>query len=193
MNSEQTAIPAFKQRYDTREFSADRGRRAARARGAPRRVGTWVLESRLGDDGSMQRTPLQPMPFRIGRAAGIELVLPSTHVSKAHAEIYTDGLTLRVRDLGSRNGTFLNRETVTDSPLHDGDVLHVGDYEFRVAREFVVEDDCPDAEGTMLQTAPLSRHFNSGATQGAPDDRRGRGHDALPAGGHAAGRQGDGL
>jgi len=168
MNSERTAIPIFKQRHDTREFSVDESadlrKGLTEARGAAGAVGTWVLESRLGEDGSLQRTPLHPLPFRIGRASDLQLVLPSNHVSKAHAEIYTDGLTLRVRDLGSRNGTFLNREVVTDGPLHDGDVLHVGDYEFRVARE-VAEDECPDAEGTMLQTAPLSRHFISGASK----------------------------
>jgi EAL domain-containing protein (putative c-di-GMP-specific phosphodiesterase class I) len=128
-------------------------------------VGTWVLEKKVGD-GSLQRTPIQPMPFRIGRSAGSQLMLPSTHVSKAHAEIYTDGLTLRVRDLGSRNGTFLNRERVMDGPLHDGDVLHLGEFEYRVAREFVIkDDDCPDAEGTLLQTTPLSRNFISDASR----------------------------
>jgi EAL domain-containing protein (putative c-di-GMP-specific phosphodiesterase class I) len=45
-------------------------------------------------------------------------------------------------------------------------VLHVGDYEFRVAREFVIEeDDCEDAEGTILQTTPLSRNFIQGASR----------------------------
>ncbi len=168
MASEQTAIPVFKPRHDTREFSVDE---SAELRGflleagaAATDVGTWVLESRVGEDGSLQRTPLQPLPFRIGRATGLELSLPSNHVSKAHAEIYTDGLALRVRDLGSRNGTFLNRETVKDATLHDGDVLHVGDYEFRVSRE-QPETECPDAEGTLLQTAPLSRHFISGASK----------------------------
>ena len=92
-------------------------------------------------------------------------MLPSTHVSKAHAEIYTDGLTLRVRDLGSRNGTFLNREPVTDGPLHDGDVLHVGDYEFRVARDLPEEDDARTPRARSSSTAPLSRHFVSGARQ----------------------------
>jgi EAL domain-containing protein (putative c-di-GMP-specific phosphodiesterase class I) len=168
MNSERAEIPTFRQRHDTREFSAGesaelRGRMAD-ARAAASAVGSWVLECRLGEDGSLQRTSLHPLPFRIGRAAGLQLVLPSTHVSKAHAEIYTDGLTLRVRDLGSRNGTFLNRETVSDSPLHDGDVLHVGDYEFRVTRD-TQEQECPEAEGTMIQTAPLSRHFLSGASK----------------------------
>ena len=169
MSSSNTAIPIFKQRHDTRDFtpseSADIRREVAEARAAAAATGTWVLESKMGDDGELQRTPIQPMPFRIGRSAGVQLMLPSTHVSKAHAEIYTDGLTLRVRDLGSRNGTFLNREPVKDGPLYDGDVLHIGNYEYRVAREFVIEDDdCPDAEGTIIQTTPLSRNFISGAS-----------------------------
>jgi EAL domain-containing protein (putative c-di-GMP-specific phosphodiesterase class I) len=167
MDSERTTIPVFTQRHDTREFKAVEPSQPGERnepQGAAGALGGWVLESRVGEDGPLQRTALTPLPFRMGRAAGLQLVLPSTHVSKAHAEIYSDGLTLRVRDRGSRNGTFLNRETVTDGPLHDGDVLHVGDYEFRVTRE-VVEEECPDAEGTLLHTAPLSRHFISGATK----------------------------
>ena len=54
-------------------------------------------------------------------------------MSKNHAEIYSDGEALRVRDLGSRNGTFLNRQPVADAALHRGDVLHFGDFEFRIA------------------------------------------------------------
>jgi EAL domain-containing protein (putative c-di-GMP-specific phosphodiesterase class I) len=168
MGSERTAVPAFSRRPDTREFgpeeTAGLRERIQAARSTAGALGTWVLESPAGSDGSLRRTPLHPLPFRIGRAAGLQLVLPSNHVSKAHAEIYSDGLTLRVRDLGSRNGTFLNRENVSDGPLHDGDVLHVGDYEFRVARD-VAQEECPDAEGTLLQTAPLSRHFVSGAAK----------------------------
>ena len=166
MSSERTAIPVITRRPDTREFGPEEAtglrERIQEARAAAGALGSWVLESPAGSDGSMRRTPIQPLPFRIGRTNGFELLLSSNHVSKAHAEIYTDGLTLRVRDLGSRNGTFLNRESVSDGPLHDGDVLHVGDYEFRVARH-LVEDECPDAEGTILQTAPLSRHFVFGA------------------------------
>jgi EAL domain-containing protein (putative c-di-GMP-specific phosphodiesterase class I) len=171
MSSDNTAIPIFKKRHDTHEFSPTesaeiRKEVAAEARAAAIAIGTWVLESPIGEGGSQQRTPIQPLPFRIGRSAGAQLLLPSTHVSKAHAEIYTDGLTLRVRDLGSRNGTFLNREPVKDGPLHDGDVLHIGNYEYRVAREFVIEeDDCDDAEGTIVQTTPLSRNFIAGASR----------------------------
>jgi EAL domain-containing protein (putative c-di-GMP-specific phosphodiesterase class I) len=153
---------------DTQGFSpSDTGQLRAmlrEARAAAGAAGLWVLESRVGEDGSLQRTPVQPLPFRIGRSPGLQLVLPSVHVSKAHAEIYTDGLALRVRDLGSRNGTFLNRDPVADATLHEGDVLHVGDNEFRVARDLPGEDEV-GGERTLLRTAPLSRHFASGALQ----------------------------
>jgi EAL domain-containing protein (putative c-di-GMP-specific phosphodiesterase class I) len=136
--------------------------RLMEARAAAGAAGLWVLESKVAGDGPIQRTPLQPLPFRIGRSAGLQLVLQSAHVSKAHAEIYTDGVALRVRDLGSRNGTFLNREQVTDAPLHDGDVLHLGDFEFRVTRDVTPEKD-DEHTGTLVRTAPLSRHFMAGA------------------------------
>jgi EAL domain-containing protein (putative c-di-GMP-specific phosphodiesterase class I) len=159
-----TTIPGAR---DTQSFSpADTGElriQLLEARAAAGAAGLWVLESRAGEDGSLQRTPLQPLPFRIGRNPGLQLVLSSAHVSKAHAEIYTDGLALRVRDLGSRNGTFLNREPVADATLHEGDVLHVGDHEFRVARDIPAKDEADDDAGTLVRTAPLSRHFVSGA------------------------------
>ncbi len=162
-------MPVFPRRHDTEEFtpaeSTGLRQQLIEARAAAGAAGLWVLESRVGEDGSLQRTPLTPLPVRIGRAAGLELALPSSHVSKTHAEIYTDGLALRVRDLGSRNGTHLNRESVKDSPLHDGDVLHIGDFEFRVVRDIPPEDISDDDDGTLLHTAPLSRNFVSGAVK----------------------------
>ncbi len=168
MSPDRAATPGFGTKRDTLRFSApetsEMRARLLEARAAAGAAGLWVLESRLGDDGMLQRTPVQPLPFRVGRASGLQLVLPSAHVSKTHAEIYSDGLSLRVRDLGSRNGTFLNREPVAEAPIHEGDVLHFGDYEFRVARD-VTEEDEGDDEGTLVRTAPLSRHFVSGASQ----------------------------
>ncbi len=157
--------PVFGRR-DTQSFGPSEvtglRQRLMEARAAAGAAGLWVLENKVAGDGSIQRTPLQPLPFRIGRSPGLQLVLQSAHVSKAHAEIYTDGVALRVRDLGSRNGTFLNREQVTDAPLHDGDVLHLGDFEFRVTRDVPQEKDDEHA-GTLVRTAPLSRHFMAGA------------------------------
>ena len=45
------------------------------------------------------------------------------------------GTDLQVRDLGSTNGTFLNRTRISeDTTLRDGDLVHFAEYEFRVSR-----------------------------------------------------------
>jgi hypothetical protein len=53
-----------------------------------------------------------PVPSRllIGRAAHCALSLPEAHVSSEHAVLAWDGSRWTLRDLGSRNGTFVNGE-----------------------------------------------------------------------------------
>ncbi len=152
---------AFRKLRDTKGFDgtgADETQPARhKVRVAVGATGLWVLESETREAGGCHLNPLKPLPFRIGRAAGLSLVLPSAHVSKLHAEIYSDGLALRIRDLGSRNGTFVNRQAVTDAALHEHDVLHIGSHEFRVVR-VVPEQDPSD-------TAPLGDHALAGPVQ----------------------------
>jgi EAL domain-containing protein (putative c-di-GMP-specific phosphodiesterase class I) len=110
---------------------------------------------------------LEPLPFRIGRQPGLELVLPSQLVSKTHAEIYEKEGRLRIRDLDSANGTFLNREAIADAPLKEGDILYLADFEFRLAR---LEGELGGVEedlGGTLHGAVLSlpRHFVTGTSE----------------------------
>jgi EAL domain-containing protein (putative c-di-GMP-specific phosphodiesterase class I) len=114
--------------------------------GRPRPVveAGWYLET-LAEGGTLRRVRIRALPFRVGRRHGLELVLPADSVSKEHAEIYARGAGLRLRDLGSTNGTFLNRALVEDAALGDGDVLHFADFEFRLGRS-EVEDPAPVAE-----------------------------------------------
>jgi EAL domain-containing protein (putative c-di-GMP-specific phosphodiesterase class I) len=96
----------------------------------------WYLET-VAEGGALRRIRIHTLPFRIGRRHGLELVLPADSVSKTHAEIYARGTGLRLRDLGSRNGTFVNRDRMEDAPLSEGDVLHFADYEFHLGRSDV--------------------------------------------------------
>jgi EAL domain-containing protein (putative c-di-GMP-specific phosphodiesterase class I) len=98
------------------------------------RATSWYLET-LAEGGRLRRVPIVVLPFRVGRRRGLELVLPASSVSSTHAEIYAADEGLRVRDLGSTNGTFRNRRAVQDAPLEDGDVLHFADFEFRLGRD----------------------------------------------------------
>ena len=49
-------------------------------------------------------------------------------MSRRHAEIIREGDQYRVRDAGSLNGTYVNRERIEEAPLEHGDVLQVGKY-----------------------------------------------------------------
>ena len=98
----------------------------------------WYLES-VSEGGTLRRVRISVVPFRVGRRQGLELVLPAESVSKLHAEIYRRGQELRLRDLGSRNGCFVNRALVEDAALGEGDIVHFADFEFRVGRSDVGE------------------------------------------------------
>jgi len=95
--------------------------------------GGWYLESE-GEGGGLQRIRIRKLPFRVGRRAGLDLILPADSVSKTHAELYAQGPDLRLRDLGSKNGTFVNRALVEDAALAEGDIVHFADFEFRLGR-----------------------------------------------------------
>ncbi len=63
-----------------------------------------------------------------GRHPDSMIFLDDITVSRRHAEVrkVDDGYT--VADVGSLNGTYLNRQRVEDAPLHDGDELQIGTF-----------------------------------------------------------------
>ncbi len=97
--------------------------------------------------------PLESRPFRVGRLPDLDLTLLSDSVSKEHAELFLRDGGLRVRDLGSKNGTLVNNERVTEASLREGDILHFAQVEFRVGRQ---EIDEPDERGLEPSTMSLS-------------------------------------
>ncbi len=52
--------------------------------------------------------------FIIGRETDCHLVLASNTVSRHHCVLLLDEYTLRIRDLASKNGTFVNRDSLTE-------------------------------------------------------------------------------
>jgi pSer/pThr/pTyr-binding forkhead associated (FHA) protein len=72
----------------------------------------------------------------VGRAGGCGVSLPEdTFVSQLHARIFRRDGKLFVEDLGSTNGTFLNRKPVTGAaPIRKGDRLQVGKTVLEVGR-----------------------------------------------------------
>ena len=63
----------------------------------------------------------------VGRADKCHVVLNDTYVSQVHARIFAKGDTFMVEDLGSTNGTYLNRRRVTSpAELQRGDRVKIG-------------------------------------------------------------------
>lgn len=126
----------------------------------------WILESVAEGGRQLRRMRIEPLPFRIGREPGLELVLPSHRVSKRHAEIFeTDGA-LRIRDLRSRNGTYVNHRLVTEAGLEDGHILHLGDFEFRVGRRDAPDEAREDGSTTAaFDPSAFSHQFVQGTRE----------------------------
>jgi predicted component of type VI protein secretion system len=63
----------------------------------------------------------------VGRLGDNEVQIEEGSVSSRHAEIIVQDGSAVLRDLGSTNGTFLNREQVTgEHPLNEGDEIYFG-------------------------------------------------------------------
>jgi hypothetical protein len=71
----------------------------------------------------------------VGRGDGSDVMLADPSVSRRHAAIEIEGHRAFVRDLQSKNGTFVNGERVERSPLSEGDEVRFGKTIMRVEAE----------------------------------------------------------
>ena len=140
---------------------------------------------------------LRPLPFRVGRRPALHLTLPAESVSTEHAEFYADSHALRLRDLGSTNGTFVNRVRIEDAAVRDGDVVHFADLQFQVVtspaptrRPTAVFQGLPSPQPLLGDTVRLQELLRIGAVGAVFQPivelpgRRVMGHEALGRGKH---------
>jgi pSer/pThr/pTyr-binding forkhead associated (FHA) protein len=63
-----------------------------------------------------------------GRHPDSDIFLDDVTVSRRHAEFHRGGTGFTVRDVGSLNGTYVNRERVESSSLNNGDEVQIGKF-----------------------------------------------------------------
>ncbi|MEA2571835.1 MAG: hypothetical protein QOI24_3836 [Acidobacteriota bacterium] len=78
-----------------------------------------------------QEFEIPPGGLVVGREGHVRV--PDEFLSRRHFEVVpdTEGI-IRVRDLGSRNGTFLNSLPARDTKVHAGDEIRAGNNRFRI-------------------------------------------------------------
>jgi hypothetical protein len=97
----------------------------------------------------------------IGRDASAGIVLDDPEASRRHAAASVEGASVRVEDLGSTNGTFVNGERITAArTVSEGDRVRIGTtvFEVRAVAQAtrigtVIPDEPEDAQATRVGTS----------------------------------------
>ena len=112
---------------------------------------------------------LRPGANRLGRAPDNNFRIEHPSISSTHCEIVLTDEAVHVRDLGSTNGTFIERERVSEGRLFEGQTLTLGDVEMvlhdapvRVAIP-VIQTAAPEAPAFLADGTPCCLHHRETA------------------------------
>ena len=87
----------------------------------------------------------------IGRGRGADVQILEEGVSRRHACLVRSGGAVTVRDLDSRNGTFVNGTPIVARALDDGDKIHIGS---TAILKFTMHDDLEESfQRQMFESA----------------------------------------
>ena len=91
-----------------------------------------MLHLVVTDAAGRRAITVEASPFSIGRSSDNQLQLTDAQVSRRHAELIQEAQGWRIRDCGSRFGTFLNDARIEESALTLGDRIRLGQTEIRL-------------------------------------------------------------
>jgi DNA-binding NtrC family response regulator len=108
----------------------DHAEAATRAVGpSASRVGIQVMVLSGSAKGQTKTLGAHGTSLRIGKAPDNDLVLPDDTVSRHHCELERTDAGVRVKDLGSTNGTKVQGARISEAVVQPGTVLKVGEVE----------------------------------------------------------------
>jgi pSer/pThr/pTyr-binding forkhead associated (FHA) protein len=104
--------------------------------------------------------------FLIGREVDCQLQSQSPFVSRHHCVLLRDEFAVRIRDLGSKNGTYVNGDRIGSGEpvLSSGDLVAVGEIEFQV-----LVDQSPELQ-SPLSSGLASKSDLAGSTLSQPEE-----------------------
>jgi hypothetical protein len=110
---------------------------------------------------ALKEIQLTPGLNLLGREGNDVFVVPHTSVSRRHCEVWLTQDAVLVRDLGSRNGTFIDGQRVEEAQLEAGQTLRIGDIELELA-EAPARISVPDLP------LPAPKHHQTYLEDGTP-------------------------
>jgi pSer/pThr/pTyr-binding forkhead associated (FHA) protein/tetratricopeptide (TPR) repeat protein len=130
----------------------------------------------------IRKSPLSDAAFVIGRSAECDLPLEDKAVSRQHAKILFRQGNYEIQDLGSRNGTLLNKDRIKAPVLlREGDVVTIGPFDLRfyqserASTPSAAPADAPASATMAIDAKDVARVGKQARTGSA----RGRGSDAF--------------
>jgi len=81
-------------------------------------------------DGSQKAFSVASDTTIIGRRHDCDLCIPLMVVSKRHCQLNQNKESVKIRDLDSRNGTFLNGKRINETTVQPGDYIRIGPLTF---------------------------------------------------------------
>ena len=94
---------------------------------ADRAVGAGLLVVKRGPNAGARFT-LDADVTRVGRHPESDIFLDDITVSRRHAEFVRTPTGYNVKDVGSLNGTYVNRERIEEAVLASGDEVQIGKF-----------------------------------------------------------------
>ena len=114
----------------------------------------------LDDNAPPRRIPLHSLPVVVGRNPPADIVLEGTTVSRRHCRMELRDGQLRLSDLASTNGTYVNGTRLTEpATLEDGAAISVGAYRLRYHRR--AQDETADADAMEQELREAGKYVAS--------------------------------
>lgn len=97
-------------------------------------------------------------PMQLGRGMDCDIILDDEKVSRNHAIISNENAAVRVRDCGSRNGTYVNNVRIDEVWLGRGSTFTAGDLELIVVDLELLNKELTstDKNSTLIDESPAA-------------------------------------
>ncbi len=116
----------------------------------------------LGDDGATTaRWEIGLQPLEVGRGTAVDVKVDDDGLSRRHFMIMRDGMEYLIKDLSSRNGTWVHGHRALTARLHDNDCILAGRSLFRFCENRPAESPAlhpaTGPHGTKILQSELQR------------------------------------